>query len=178
MFGFGVHFAVTLVLGKSLVGINELFLQGNTSVPVNNYQSIPVFVDEIIPGSTAATTVLRQSIPMRTVQSGNQMACTLTASQFAHEGFGSVSLDGSTFHFGKLTVCHAALGMMGCFDGLSLHAGCYNLPPNGTTLGYASAGQRVIARVFANGAVAPRALAVTMPHTLCKLQAPWIPPST
>jgi hypothetical protein len=52
--------------------------------------------------------------------------------QFAHEGFGTVSLDGSTFMFG-----------------------CYNVPVDGTSPGYATTGNpgRVIARVYATGQV-------------------------
>ncbi len=101
---------------------------GSSAASLNNYLSVPVFVDEIVPGSSQATTTLRQSIALPTTASGSQLACTLTASQYAHEGFASVSLDGST-----------------------LMLGCYNAAVSGSNYGYQTSSQRVIARVFANG---------------------------
>jgi hypothetical protein len=56
-------------------------MQGNGTALVNNYASVPTFVDVIAPGASAATTVVQQTFAMPTVQLGNQMACTLTASQ-------------------------------------------------------------------------------------------------
>jgi hypothetical protein len=58
-------------------------MQGNgtSAANVNNFQAQAVFVDEIIPGTTAATTSIRQTIALPTIASGNQLACTLTASQ-------------------------------------------------------------------------------------------------
>jgi hypothetical protein len=76
-------------------------LQGNGVASLNNYQSLPVFVDEIVPGTTAGSGSIRQSIALPTSASGSQLACTLTSSQWAHEGWGSVSADGYTFVFGE-----------------------------------------------------------------------------
>jgi hypothetical protein len=83
------------------------------------------FVDEYY-GSGAQAGQLKRTIPFPTTQSGNQMACTLTAHSAAHEGFASISADGKV-----------------------LLVGCYNLPV-GSTLTYQSSAQRVIARLFGN----------------------------
>jgi hypothetical protein len=57
--------------------------------------AVPVYVD-----SYSVSGYLLGTIAMPTIAVGNQLACTLTGSTYAHEGFGAASLDGNYFVFG------------------------------------------------------------------------------
>jgi hypothetical protein len=69
---------------------------------------------------------IRRTISLPYIQLGNQLGCTLSGSTSVQEGFGSISADGTTFHFM-----------------------CYNASIGSPT--FQSSAARVIARIFANG---------------------------
>jgi hypothetical protein len=80
-----------------------LLLQGEGIANVNGYLAVPVFIDEITFGTTASSGAIRQSIPLPTSASGSQLACSLSGSQYAHEGFGAISANGQVFTVGECT---------------------------------------------------------------------------
>jgi hypothetical protein len=105
---------------------NNLFvvrLGNGTAGLLNSNVAQPAFVDEIRPNGQ-----LRRTIAMPVQQIGTQRSCTLTGSTYAHEGFGSLSLDGNFFVFP-----------------------CYNAQPG--TISWPGATERVIARINAMGVV-------------------------
>src|SRR4051812_13578655 len=93
---------------------------------------------------------VRQSIALPTVTRGNQHACTLTGEVFAHEGWGSVSIDGKVFMLGSFE-SYWLFARVSTVVHFSALAGCYDAPVGRP--GFTSNASRIIARIYPNGTV-------------------------
>jgi hypothetical protein len=124
-------------------------LQGTgTAGSLNTQQSLPVFLDEMV----ASTGALLQTIVLPTVANGNQRACTLTANQYAREGYPIVTVDLS-----------------------NILLGCYDSPVNGLAGGgfQNTSAARVIARINANGIVDTSIFVTNVPNNMITVRARW-----